>query len=186
MRTRYWVYLIAFVVYLLSAVTLARLQQGGPQHADLELANGAPATLYLPNTGNVFFSINPIPASERAPVAVLIHGYSEDRLTMSSLARRLAQNGYAVLAVDVRGHGENQRPFDPDGINEDIKSAVEYLRGSTFVDGSRLILIGHSMGAGAAMRYAIRDPNVTATVMIAGLWPLDGAAPPRNPLFLFA
>lgn len=55
MRTRYWVYLIASAVYLLSAVTLARLQQAGPQHADLELANGAPATLYLPNTGNVFF-----------------------------------------------------------------------------------------------------------------------------------
>jgi pimeloyl-ACP methyl ester carboxylesterase len=186
MRPRFWVYLFAFAVYLVSLVTLTRLQRAGPQHADVELPNGAPATLYLPNAGNAFLSINPMPASERAPVAILIHGYSEDRSTMSSLAWRLAQNGYAVLAVDVRGHGENRTPFDPEGINEDIKAAVEFARASALVDGSRLVLIGHSMGAGAAMRYAMRDPRIAATVMIAGLWSLDGAAPPHNPLFLFA
>ena len=185
MRPRQWLYLSAFTVYLVSTFVLVRLEHGGPPHTEVELPNGAPATLYLPNAGNPFFSINPIAAAERAPVAVLAHGYSEDRATMSSLARRLALNGYAVVAIDARGHGENQRPFDPDGVSDDIRSAVEFARASAFVDGSKVVVIGHSMGAGAAMRYAMSDPRLAGSVMIAGLWPLDGPAPPRNPLFLF-
>jgi hypothetical protein len=76
--------------------------------------------------------------------------------------------------------------IDQDGLVDDVKTAVASARGSSFVDGSKLVVIGHSMGGGAAMRYALRDPKLVGTAMIAGLWPLEGPAPPRNPLFVFA
>ena len=32
------------------------------------------------------------------------------------LARRMAENGYAVLAIDVNGHGQNRNPFNGDEV----------------------------------------------------------------------
>jgi pimeloyl-ACP methyl ester carboxylesterase len=109
MRRRHWIFLLAFAVYVVSIVSLARLESGLPPHTDLELAGGLPATLYLPGVGNPFYSINPPASQTRRPVVILIHGYAEDRRRMSSLARRIALNGYAVLAIEVRGHGENRK-----------------------------------------------------------------------------
>ncbi|HEV2171406.1 MAG TPA: alpha/beta fold hydrolase, partial [Candidatus Binatus sp.] len=136
-----------------------------------------------------FYEQFPKPQAQRPPAVVLIHGFSADRAFMSGLARRLTQNGYGVLAIDVRGHGENRNPFNggegEGGLRDDVKKAVEYLRASNFVDGSRIVVIGHSMGAGAALDYATNDPNLKAAVMISGGWVL-GPQRPKNALFIFA
>ncbi len=121
---------------------------------------------------------------------VLVHGFSSDRVGLSALARRIAQNGYGVLAIDVRGHGENRNSFvesqSGHGLREDVKNAVEFLRQSSLVDGSRIVVIGHSMGAGAALDYATHDANLKGSVMISGGFNLDGQEHPRNTLFIFA
>jgi alpha/beta superfamily hydrolase len=109
---------------------------------------------------------------------------------MSTLARRLAENGYGVLAIDVNGHGENRNPFnggeaESDALRDDVKKAVDYLRNSDLVDGSRIVVMGHSMGAGAALDYATHDPNLKGAVMISGGWVL-GPERPKNALFIFA
>jgi alpha/beta superfamily hydrolase len=109
---------------------------------------------------------------------------------MSTLARRLAENGYGVLAIDVNGHGENRNPFnggeaESDALRDDVKKAVDYLRNSDLVDGSRIVVMGHSMGAGAALDYATHDANLKGAVMISGGWVL-GPVRPKNALFIFA
>ena len=53
-----------------------------------------------------------------------------------------------------------------------VKKAVDYLRSSDLVDGSRIVVMGHSMGAGAALDYATHDPNLKGAVMISGGWVL--------------
>ncbi|HYK64769.1 MAG TPA: alpha/beta fold hydrolase, partial [Patescibacteria group bacterium] len=154
------------------------------------LPGGEPATMYLPGPGYPFFEQFPKPQAQRPPALVLIHGFSGDRVIMSGLARRLAQNGYAVLAIDVSGHGQNRNPFNGDEVSggnlrEDVRKAVEFLRNSNFVDGSRIVVMGHSMGSGAALDYATNDPNLKAAVMISGGWVL-GPQRPKNALFIFA
>ena len=110
---------------------------------------------------------------------------------MSALARRIAENGYVVIAIDVNGHGENRNPFNGGGLNagalrDNIKTAVDFLRGYEQVDGSRIVVMGHSMGAGATLDYATHDPNLWAgAVMISGGWNL-GPERPKNALFIFA
>ena len=146
--------------------------------------------MYLPGPGDPFFMQFPKPAAERPPGVVLIHGFTGDRVLMSGLARRLADNGYGVLAIDVNGHGENRNPFngsnfDSSSLRENVKAAVDFLRSSQLVDGSRIVVMGHSMGAGAALDYATNDPNLKAAVMISGGWTL-GPVPPKNALFIFA
>jgi dienelactone hydrolase len=120
-----------------------------------------------------------------------MHGFAGDRLSLSSLARRLAASGYAVLAIDARGHGENRNPLRrgsvrADAFYEDFAAAVDHLRLSPFVDGERLAVMGHSMGAGAALDFATRDSGIDGAILISGGWRLDGPYRPPNALFLVA
>jgi dienelactone hydrolase len=178
------------VLFILLIARLNHEENGGPPHAFVMLPGQEPATLYLPGPGHPFYTLFPKPVAERPPAVVLIHGFTGDRVLMSGLARRLAENGYAVLAIDVHGHGENRNPFNSgeaqnDSLRADVKNAVDFLRGSQFVDGSRIVVMGHSMGAGAALDYATNDPSVKGAVMISGGWTM-GPERPKNALFIFA
>lgn len=177
-------------IFVLLIVRLNRLENGGPAHAFVMLPGNEPATMYLPGPDNGFYTQFPKPVAQRPPAVVLIHGFGADRRIMSTLARRMAENGYAVLAIDVNGHGENRNPFssgelDSSGLRDDVKKAVDYIRASDLVDGSRIVVMGHSMGAGAALDYATNDANLKGAVMISGGWTL-GPVRPKNALFIFA
>jgi hypothetical protein len=71
MRRRHWIFLLAFAVYVVSIVALARLESGLPPHTDLELAGGLPATLYLPGVGNPFYSYGDCPDSSEPVIKVI-------------------------------------------------------------------------------------------------------------------
>jgi dienelactone hydrolase len=192
-RTIYRVTAIVVAIIFLSVLMpLTHFQKGGPPHRDETLPGGIPATMYLPGASNQpgpdnpFFQSIPKPVAQRPPAVVLVHGFSSDRVNSSALARRLAQNGYGVLAIDVRGHGENRNPFSENGLRDDLHTAVEYLQHSSLVDGSRIVVMGHSMGAGATLDYAAHDPSLKGSVMISGGLNLDGPERPRNTLFIFA
>ena len=79
----------------------------------MAIPGGIPATFYLPGPAPEFGLPFPEPpgAGNGPPAVLLVHGYTTDRVTMSVLARRLANAGYGVLAIDVRGHGQNARPL---------------------------------------------------------------------------
>ncbi len=189
MRISHVAALVLAILFVLTIGWLGRLDLAGPPHTFVELPGHEPATLYLP-AGETFRRVLPPPPAERPPAVVLTHGFMSDRQMMSVLARRIADNGYAVLAIDVRGHGENRNPFTADfaaggDLAQDVKEAVDFLRGYDLVDGSRIVVMGHSMGAGATLDYATQDPNLKGAVMISGGWNL-GATPPKNALFIFA
>jgi len=184
---------LAFAVFLGASLWLGRLERAGPAHADLVLEGGVPATYYIPVEGGDSRGafLDPPERDARPPGVVLMHGFGSDRRFSSSMARRLAQAGYAVLAIDARGHGQNRNPFlrsygRPEFFQPDLAAAVDFLRASPFCDGSRLAVMGHSMGAGAVLDYATRDSGLDAAVMVAGGWTAQGPYRPRNALFIFA
>jgi dienelactone hydrolase len=189
-----FVSLAAFAVFLLASAWLGRLERGGPPHADLTLEGAVPATLFLPGppSGGAFSAfLDAPPPDARPPVVVLAHGISADRASLSGLARKLAGSGFAVLSLDLRGHGENRNRFPggrgrPDFLAPDFAAAVDFLRTSPLVDGSRIALLGHSMGAGGALDFATRDSGLDAVVLISGGWSMLGPQRPPNPLFLYA
>ncbi len=176
---------LALAVLLASILWLARLQAAGPERVELRLESGAPATLYLPWPAN-----SEAPEGPGPPAVVLAHGFASDRSGMGVLARSLTQAGYAVLCFDFRGHGENRKPFVRRGgrkesLFADMRAAVDFLRTSPDVDGARISVMGHSMGAGAALDYAGFDPALDASVMISGGWRVDGPQRPANALFIY-
>jgi pimeloyl-ACP methyl ester carboxylesterase len=137
---------IAAAAFLAMIAILAAEQNGPPPHEDVVLQGEIPATFYMPGSENrpgpndPFYYLFPIPPERRPPGVLLIHGFTGDRVGLSTLARRLARNGYGVLAIDLRGHGANRNPFSRDLLRQDVAAAIAIVR--------------HSMGAGAALDYA--------------------------------
>ncbi len=91
-------------------------------------------------------------ASPAQGSAVLIHGSSASSNSLHPLARGLAQAGYAVYALDMRGHGES----GPKGqityigqLEDDVEDFLEAVQPA----GPRT-LVGFSSGGGFALRFA--------------------------------
>lgn len=110
-----------------------------------------------------------IPAGERAPALVVMHGWGGNAGMMLPLAAPLHEHGYALLLVDARCHGQS----DDDSFAslprfaEDIDAALAWLAGQPEVDAARLGVIGHSVGAGAALLAASRRRDLRAVVSLA-------------------
>jgi dienelactone hydrolase len=185
----------AGLMLLVGLIWLGQLEAAGPPHARMLLEGGVPATLYLPGVeGEVspFLLLEPPVRETRPPAVVLVHGFASDRAGLSALARSLAVAGYAVLAIDLRGHGANRNPFTRDRVRgeellaQDIAAAVDALHVSPHVDGTRIAVMGHSMGAGASLDYGTRDSGIDGLVLISGGWRLRGPYRPPNALFITA
>lgn len=127
-----------------------------------------------------------------APAVAILHGWGGNIAHMLPLARPLHWAGYAVLLVDARCHG---RSDDDDFASlprfaEDLGHAFDWLTARPEVDGRRVGVIGHSVGAAAALLVASRRPAVAAVVSLAAFahptrmmerW-LDGKGVPRWPI----
>ena len=182
---------IAVVAAAVLLVRLGRQQADGPAHVDLEIGNGIPATLYVP--GAVIEKDqealpDPKPVGQRPPVIVLAHGFSADRALMSTMARSFTRAGYAVVAFDFRGHGGNRNAFpegEGDALRRDFDAVVDWTETTAQVDPERLVVMGHSMGAGAALDFATHDDRPVAVVPISGATLLDGPVVPKQ-VFLIA
>lgn len=178
--------------YLVVLGVVMHLDNAGPAHEDLTLPGMIPATIYMPDGEVPSHHVFPEPPEKRPPVVVLVHGFTADREIMSVLARKITQNGYAVLAIDVHGHGENRNPLSNDFLinsgvlTSDIAAAVNALRASPIVDGGKIVVMGHSMGAGATLDYATLDQAIKGSVMISGGFRLWSQQKPRNALFIYA
>lgn len=87
---------------------------------------------------------------------MIVHGLGDHSLRYTSLAEALAHRGYAVMAPDLRGHGESEgRRGDVGSFGEftaDVGDTVSALRRS-LPQGVPLSLVGHSMGGLVVLRY---------------------------------
>jgi pimeloyl-ACP methyl ester carboxylesterase len=115
------------------------------------------------------------------PVVIMLHQYPSTRSSWRPLAARFHEAGYAVLAPDLRGHGESVEPKsmglergrttrDPRHYRaawQDVLAAYDWLKGRKEVDRSRFALIGSSIGSSIALDYAARDRSVDVVVCLS-------------------
>lgn len=169
-------------------VQLGAQQKDGPPHTELTIPGGIPATVYVPGEADRDFQDlpDPRPVDDRPPVVVLAHGFASDRVTMSTMARSLTAAGYAVVAFDFRGHGSNTNGFNSGDLRTDLDAVVDWVETQPHWDPARLVVMGHSMGAGASLDFATVDPRPSAVVPISGGWNSDGPEVPANVLLILA
>lgn len=114
---------------------------------------------------------------EPAPMAILLHQYQSERSAWQPLIAPLHEKGFAILAIDLRGHGESgaeehrQEVEKKDtgvfrAMEKDLLAAYEWLAKQTNVDRTRFALVGASVGCSLALDYAGNDPSVDAVVCL--------------------
>lgn len=101
------------------------------------------------------------------PVVLLVHGAGLDHTVWSLQSRYLAHHGYAVMALDLPGHGRSDGP--PLGTIEDMAGWIGDAADAAGVD--RLSLIGHSMGALVVLEAASRMPARVDRLGLLGIAP---------------
>jgi pimeloyl-ACP methyl ester carboxylesterase len=110
------------------------------------------------------------------PSVILLHMLNRTRADWTDFARALAKEGYATVAIDLRGHGGSTRGvgswqgFTPESFRamvEDVTAAHLYLQGAAEADGGRLAVIGASIGANVALLYGAREPLVKTLVLLS-------------------
>lgn len=175
---------LAVLLTAFSALRLGSLEREGPAHTEVSIGDGIPGTLYLPVEDDDGLPYQR-PKGQRPPVVVVAHGYSADQAVMSPMARSLGKAGYAVLTFDFRGHGSNTNRFSGD-LTDDLDDVVEWLERSPQVDGTRIAVLGHSMGASAVLDFATLDDRPLAVVPVSGGYQLHDAVVPANVFLMVA
>ncbi|MBW2987835.1 alpha/beta fold hydrolase [Candidatus Woesearchaeota archaeon] len=113
------------------------------------------------------------PLEEEPPGVILLHMLDKDRFTWDVFAKRLQEEGYAVLAIDLRGHGESINQGRWQDFNEmDFNSMVNDARAAkTYIEQTleprRYIMIGASIGANVALNYAAADNDINAVILLS-------------------
>ncbi len=113
------------------------------------------------------------------PLVVCLPGMGELRSSYRHNTRALAQAGFRVATMDLRGHGDSDAAFtsyDDVAAGTDALALIEELGGPA-------LLIGNSMGAGAAVWAAAERPAQVAGLVLLGPFVRQV---PINPLMAFA
>jgi acylglycerol lipase len=99
-----------------------------------------------------------LPDYEPAAVAVLSHGLAEHSGRYQALAERLVREGYAVYALDHRGHGRSQgRRANIDRFDQVVGDFCAFVRESASQHPrTPVFVIGHSLGGAIAFAAALR------------------------------
>jgi 3-oxoadipate enol-lactonase len=102
---------------------------------------------------------------------VLLHGTGSNACTWDRFTQRINDAGYRVIALDLRGHASSTRTgnYAMHRIRDDVLGLLGAL------DLRDVTLIGHSVGAYAALAAALHSPHLITRLVLE-----DPAAPPAR------
>src|SRR4051795_5116947 len=113
------------------------------------------------------------------PLVVCVPGMGELRSVYRRTVPALVAAGFRVVTMDLRGHGDSDATFtgyDYVAAGGDVLALTERLGGPA-------VVVGNSMGAGAAAWAAAERPDLVTGLVLVGAFARN---PPMNPLVTLA
>ena len=149
--SRAWLLISTAVAYRLTHRLDARSDEPAPSPAWGRLESHRIATRDGEDIGAWF-----VDGRDDAPSVLVLHGHKGKRGNSLGRAEILATQGYAVLMITLRAHGDSSGDYDDIGFGarHDVIAAVEFLEARR--PGRPVIVDGNSMGAAAAV-FAARE-----------------------------
>jgi len=112
-----------------------------------------------------------IPGLKAERCILMVHGRNASKQNAISgklpeLASKLHQTGFAVLMIDLRGHGESEGKRYTYGEHErrDVLGGVDFLLDRGFQPGN-IAVLGISLGGAAAVGAAVREDAIGALIL---------------------
>jgi pimeloyl-ACP methyl ester carboxylesterase len=108
------------------------------------------------------------------PLVICAPGMGDLRSSYRYLVPVLAEAGYRVVVLDLRGHGASDATFtsyDDAALASDFIALAEHLGGPA-------TLVGNSMGAGAAVIAAAARPELVTSLVLLGAFVRNPASNP--------
>jgi acylglycerol lipase len=120
-----------------------------------------------------------LPDKNAKAVLLVAHGFAEHSGRYANVVNHFVPKGYAVYALDHRGHGRSDgERVQVDDFNDyikDLKTFFNIVRKENPKD--KIFLIGHSMGSVIALTYAITYQQELAGLVTSG----GGVSRPGDP-----
>jgi len=136
--------------------------------------------------GVQIFATSWLPEGPPRDHLVLTHGYGEHLGRYYAVAEFLTAAGYAVHALDHRGHGKSggaRAVIDSfANADADIDQLVDKVRSDSSLQ--QIKLVGHSMGGSLALNYALNHPEKLSGLVLSG--PAIGGGLPKIQSLLLA
>jgi len=106
------------------------------------------------------------------PVILLLHGFPGNEVNFD-LAHVLRRQGFCVFVFHYRGSWGSEGDYSWKNLIEDTKAAIaflkcDYVKKNYRADGTKINLIGHSMGGFAALYNSIFHDEIENIVSVAG------------------
>lgn len=174
---RYWLRLVTFTIVVSSIAALALLVHFIQVQLDAFVTprrhtNVGPPTMLnhpyediiLTTTDGLKISGWYIPGT-RPYAVIMVHGIDANRQAVLPEAAILAEAGYHLLFIDLRGHGLSEGNQATYGYREawDVQAAIDYLDAIPEIE--QIGALGTSYGGAAVARAAAIDPRLQAVVI---------------------
>lgn len=105
------------------------------------------------------------PPSRGFPALIFAHGNGELIDLWARPFLSFARMGIEVLLVEFPGYGRSQGKPSLETVREAFVAAYDHLASRKEVDGSRIVLMGRSLGGGAACELAARRPSAALVLL---------------------
>ena len=125
---------------------------------------------------------------------LLVHGKGGSAADWENFAGKLAQNGFRVLAIDLRGHGRSKSAADPLDEADWLAMVADVDAGAAWLkrQGAEVSVVGARLGANLALNAAQDNADITGVVLLSpglnieGLKVLSAAATYTGPVLVVA
>jgi len=134
----------------------------------------------IPTPDGISLAADYHPATGGKGVIVMLHGLDSNRGEWNGFSYAAQTAGWGTLAYDARGHGQSvrgaargHRSFGPAGpgtpwerMTDDLRAVLAFLE-ARGVSASSVAVVGASLGANVAARYASRGAALKAVVLMS-------------------
>jgi pimeloyl-ACP methyl ester carboxylesterase len=111
----------------------------------------------------------------KGPALLLLHGLGCDHTTWLPVIEQLSRR-YTVIAPDLLGHGESDKPRADYSVGGYANGMRDLL---TVLNIDKVTVVGHSLGGGVAMQFAYQFPERTERMILVAP---GGLGPEVTPL----
>jgi carboxymethylenebutenolidase len=140
-------------------------------HVKYNSTDGAPISAYVTRPKE----------NGKRPAVIVVHDFGALDDHNRDVGRRLAKAGYVAVVPDLLSRqggtdafpdrdatGKAMSKVDEDTVIKDLTGAVNYLKGQSFVQSSKIGVIGFCWGGGRALLFTTRSKDLAASVIYYG------------------